>query len=338
MEDFALLKKENIIRTGLNATEFEALCLQTFQFQYRNNSLYQNWVKQLNVHPESIQRLTEIPFLPIEFFKAHKVLSTPETPQTLRFTSSATTSQQPASHYVTDASLYELSFSKGFQHFYGAVTDYVILALLPNYLQRSGSSLVYMCDWLIRASGSDYSGFYLDDYQRLLQTITELKKGKRKILLIGVSYALLDLCEHQPDFGDSVIVMETGGMKGRRKEMLKPELHAALKKGLGVSEIHSEYGMTELLSQAYSLGDGVFHPAPWMRFLVRETDDPLSLKSDGRTGGINVIDLANLNSCSFIATKDLGRLHTNGAIELMGRFQDSDVRGCNLMIESIRED
>ena len=335
MNDFSLLKKENIIKTGLSPLEFEALSLGTFQFQYQNNTVYRDWVKQLHIRPENVSQITEIPFLPIEFFKSQKVLSSAAQTQTIQFTSSSTSSQQPASHFVNDPSLYELSFKKGFQHFYGEVSDYVLLALLPNYLQRSGSSLVYMCDQLIRNSGSEQSGFYLNDYERLLQTIAELKKNSRKkILLIGVSYALLDLCELKPGFGDGVTVMETGGMKGRRSEMLKPELHAFLKSGLGVPEIHSEYGMTELLSQAYSQGDGLFRSPSWMKFFIRETDDPLSLKTDGRTGGINVIDLANLHSCSFIATKDLGRLHPDGALELMGRFTDSDVRGCNLMVET----
>lgn len=329
-----LLKNENIFTNGFNAANFKALCLQTFQRQYSQNVVYKNWVDALGVKPEAVQEIEAIPFLPIEFFKQFEVVSGAKTEQTMRFTSSGTTGQTPSQHLVTDISLYETSFTKGFDFFYGDITEYALLALLPNYLQRGGSSLVYMCEQLIKSTACAESGFYLDNYGALLSTIEKLKSSNKKILLIGVSYALLDLCKHRPNFGERVIVMETGGMKGTRKEMLKPELHAVLKEGLGVNQIHSEYGMTELLSQAYSLGDGLFSLPPWMHFLIRETDDPLTIKNDGRTGGINIIDLANQNSCSFIATQDLGRAHPNRQFELMGRFDDSDVRGCNLMLEN----
>jgi phenylacetate-coenzyme A ligase PaaK-like adenylate-forming protein len=308
--------------------------LATFQFQYANNRVYQQWLQHLKRDHKQIKQIEDIPFLPIELFKSREIVASAIHAQSIRFTSSTTTSQIPSTHIVNDVRYYEESFRLGFQMFYGDVKDYAILALLPNYLQRGGSSLVYMCDRLIKDSKCEASGFYLDDTRALLENIFQLKQQGKKILLIGVSYALLDLCELSPELGDEVIVMETGGMKGRRKELLKPELHAALKEGLGVSSIHSEYGMTELLSQAYSQGDGLFRSPPWMQFLIRETADPLSLKSEGRTGGINVIDLANQLSCSFIATKDLGRLHDATTLELMGRFNDSDVRGCNLMIEN----
>jgi phenylacetate-coenzyme A ligase PaaK-like adenylate-forming protein len=329
-----VLKNENIFRSSLSPREFEDLCLATFQFQYANNRVYQQWLQHLKRDHKQIKQIEDIPFLPIELFKSREIVASAIHAQSIRFTSSTTTSQIPSTHIVNDVRYYEESFRLGFQMFYGDVKDYAILALLPNYLQRGGSSLVYMCDRLIKDSKCEASGFYLDDTRALLENIFQLKQQGKKILLIGVSYALLDLCELSPELGDEVIVMETGGMKGRRKELLKPELHAALKEGLGVSSIHSEYGMTELLSQAYSQGDGLFRSPPWMQFLIRETADPLSLKSEGRTGGINVIDLANQLSCSFIATKDLGRLHDATTLELMGRFNDSDVRGCNLMIEN----
>lgn len=295
--------------------------------------MYRQWCDLLQVKPGDVNDVHQIPFMPIEFFKHHQVLSAEKGADSIVFTSSATTSQTPSKHVVTDVRVYEKSFLSGFHLFYGLPAEYCFLALLPSYLQRTGSSLVYMCDRLIKESRHPDSGFFLDDIDLLLEKIDRLRETRQKTLLIGVSYALLDLCEKKPRLGDHFIVMETGGMKGRRKEMLKPELHAFLRKGLGVSEIHSEYGMTELLSQAYSHGDGLFEAPPWMRFLTRETDDPLQLRMDSRTGGLNVIDLANYNSCSFIATKDLARLHPGGKIELMGRYDDSDVRGCNLMIE-----
>lgn len=330
----SLLKNENIFRSEYSTQWFEALCLATFKRQYQQNSIYRQWVNGLSVNLDNIKHIEQIPFLPIELFKHHAVVTGAVSADALRFTSSGTTGQQVSTHLVNDVSLYVQSFETGFKLFYGDIKQYAVLALLPNYLQRGGSSLVYMCDRLIKNSNCIESGFYLNEYDKLLSTIKNLKTGSKKILLIGVSYALLDLCALQPNFGERVIVMETGGMKGTRKEMTKPELHAELKKGLGVAEIHSEYGMTELLSQAYSKGDGLFSLPPWMGFFIRETDDPLTLKTDGRTGGINIIDLANQNSCSFIATQDLGRAHSNRRLELLGRFDNSDVRGCNLMVEN----
>jgi hypothetical protein len=314
--------------------EFIELALDTFNFQYEQNTVYKQWCSLLNKGPANVKGIEEIPFLPISFFKEHKIVSGKEVKEQTVFTSSSTTSQIPSKHYVKDITLYEKSFIKGFELFYGPLKNYCILALLPGYLERTGSSLVYMCDRFIKDSRNPLSGFFLRDHDTLVKNINKLKTQKQKTLLIGVSYALLDLAEKKIELDDNFIVMETGGMKGTRKEMLKPELHSILKKGFGVKSIHSEYGMTELLSQAYSKGDGKFTTPPWMRFLTREVTDPLSIRKDYKTGGINVIDLANLYSCSFIATQDLGRLDANGHLELMGRYDNSDIRGCNLMLET----
>lgn len=330
-----MLKKENIFRRYQDESDFLATALELFRYQYTHNAVYRNWTDALGVRPDTVNTLDRIPFLPIEFFKSQQIVSSPVTENSVRFTSSSTTSQIPAAHWVNDVSWYEESFLQTFRQFYGAPEDYCVLALLPNYLQRGGSSLVYMCSELIRRSKHPLSGFFLDDVAGLISAIQELNHSKQKVLLIGVSYALIDLSETGVKPGDNFVVMETGGMKGRRKELLKPELHTLLRQGFGIKAVHSEYGMTELLSQAYSTGDGNFRFPPWMRVMVRETGDPLSLRHDARTGGINVIDFANINSCCFIATKDLGRLHADGSLELMGRYDNSDVRGCNLMLEAL---
>jgi phenylacetate-coenzyme A ligase PaaK-like adenylate-forming protein len=313
-------------------SEFTELALEIFRFQYLNNAVYHEWTNLLKVNVNDVKLLSQIPFLPIEFFKKNKIVSIPDNESTIIFTSSSTTSQIPSQHYVTDISVYEKSFTKAFELFYGQPGELCILALLPNYLQRGGSSLVYMCDKLIKNSRHPLGGFFLDNLNELISVIEKLKKERQKTLLIGVSYALLDLADTHIKLSDSFIVMETGGMKGTRKELLKQELHLQLCKGFGIDKIHSEYGMTELLSQAYSMGDGKFSSPPWMKFLIREVTDPLNIRSDRKTGGINVIDLANLNSCSFIATSDLGKLDAENRLELMGRYDNSDVRGCNLML------
>lgn len=315
-----------------NDQEFNNLTLSVFKFQYYNNGVYKAFADSLGTVPENIQHYSQIPFLPVEFFKSRDVICNAKVNDFIVFTSSSTTSQTPSRHLVSDITLYEKSFVKGFEKFYGRPSDYVILALLPNYLEREGSSLVYMFAKLIKLSNQQESGFFLDDYDKLISILERLKIEGRKTLLIGVTYALLDLAEKGLKLNDNFSVMETGGMKGKREELLKEELHLLLKQKLGVSAIHSEYGMTELLSQAYSKGDGIFECPPWMKVLIRDIDDPLSYLSENKTGGINVIDLANLNSCSFIATKDLGRLKGNGRFELMGRFDNSDIRGCNLMV------
>jgi phenylacetate-coenzyme A ligase PaaK-like adenylate-forming protein len=312
---------------------FENLALEIFKLQYNHNTIYKRFVDALGVSVVDITSLTKIPFLPIEFFKTQQVvteLAQPNKP--LIFTSSGTTQTGTSSHHVTDVTLYEKSFTKCFDLFFGKPSDYCILALLPSYLERTGSSLVYMSQKLIDDSHHSKSGFYLDNYDDLIKTIEQLKQQKQKTLLLGVSYALLDLADKNISLSDNFIVMETGGMKGRRKEMLKEELHAVLKEKLNLETITSEYGMTELLSQAYSLQNGLFQNPPWMRVLTRDTNDPFSFTSPNKTGGINVIDLANINSCSFIATQDLGKIHPNNTFELMGRFDNSDIRGCNLLI------
>lgn len=327
-----MLKNENKIFDISSEQRFLELSLEIFHFQYENNQVYKQWTDLLKIDPQQVSQLDQLPFLPIEFFKKFEVVSSPVNIDTVRFTSSSTTSQVPSTHYVNKISLYEESFLRAFELFYGKPREYCILALLPNYLQRGGSSLVYMCKDLIERSGHPFSGFFLDDINDLHAKINELNNTNQKVLLIGVSYALMDLCDRGVELGTNFTVMETGGMKGTRKELLKPELHAYLESGFKIDNIQSEYGMTELLSQAYSKKNGLFEAPPWMHFLTREVDDPLKIRTDHKTGGINVIDLANIYSCSFIATKDLGRINENNFLELMGRYDNSDVRGCNLMM------
>ncbi|MEN8186114.1 MAG: acyl transferase [Bacteroidota bacterium] len=311
--------------------EFEKVALQIFQFQAKNNAVYREFLSYLNVKSQSITSISNIPFLPIQFFKTHQILSVNNTIEKT-FLSSGTTGMVQSKHYVTDLSLYMKSFTKGFEGFYEKIEDLTVFALLPGYLEREGSSLVYMVDDFIRKSKSEKSGFYLEDLDKLAGTLKESDKNGEKILLIGVSFALLDLIENHQFSLKNTIVMETGGMKGRRKELIREELHQILSKGFGVQNIHSEYGMTELLSQAYSKGKGVFQTPPWMKVMVRDTEDALSILSHQKTGGINVIDLANINSCSFIATQDLGKTYEDGTFEILGRFDNSDIRGCNLMV------
>ena len=328
---FASMINTDAIFSISSETEFNTLALGVFKFQFENNAVYRSFCDLLYKHPSDIKRIEEIPFLPIQFFKSHKVLNSQSQIEDT-FSSSGTTGSITSKHYVTDLSIYEQSFRQGFREFYGNINDYVILALLPNYLERKGSSLIYMVNDMIEHSQHAESGFYLDNITELKETLIALDQRGKKIMLIGVSFALLDLVElHQFNLKNT-IVMETGGMKGRRKELVREELHTILKSGFGVSKIHSEYGMTELLSQAYSLGDGIFKHPKWMRILTRDPEDALTLQNTKKTGGINVIDLANINSCSFIATQDLGRVHDNATFEIIGRFDSSDIRGCNLMV------
>lgn len=312
-------------------TEFEDIALQVFKFQFENNRVYRSFCDLLYKHPSEVASVKDIPFLPIQFFKSHPIISSKALIKTT-FTSSGTTGHATSKHYVTDLSIYNDSFTKGFQKFYGPIEDYVILALLPSYLERDGSSLIYMVDAMIQQSNHPENGFYLNNLSDLKNRLTTLDQQGKKVLLIGVSFALLDLVEQHQFNLKNTIVMETGGMKGRRKELIRTELHDILKKGFGVNAIHSEYGMTELLSQAYSKGQGIFKCPPWMQVLTRDTEDALSMQPFGKAGGINVIDLANINSCSFIATQDLGRVYLDGAFEIIGRFDHSDIRGCNLMV------
>jgi phenylacetate-coenzyme A ligase PaaK-like adenylate-forming protein len=310
--------------------EFNSLALEIFRYQYQGNQTYHTFCKHLGVLPEHVRSIAEIPFLPIQFFKSHQII-TGEITAEIIFTSSGTTGQLPSKHHVANTDLYRTSFLKTFELYYGSPKDYCILALLPSYLEREGSSLVYMVDELIRRSGHPESGFYLHELENLAQRLRKLDSGGTKVLLIGVSFALLDLVQEYSFSLKNTIVMETGGMKGRKKEMIREELHAILKNGFGVSHIHSEYGMTELLSQAYSTGNGRFECPPWMRVLIRDPEDPLTLLPEGKSGGVNILDLANLHSCSFIATQDLGKLHPGKNFEILGRFDHSDLRGCNLL-------
>jgi phenylacetate-coenzyme A ligase PaaK-like adenylate-forming protein len=311
--------------------QFEKIALKVFRFQYENNLVYQEFCDLLKTDVQKVKSLQQIPFLPIQFFKSHQVVSNTNEIQAT-FTSSGTTGMITSKHLVTDTSIYEESYQKGFSEFYGNIEDYVVLALLPSYLEREGSSLIYMVEDLIKLSNHSDSGFYLHNHDELIKKLIELDESGQNVILIGVTYALLDLIEKQQFQLQNTIIMETGGMKGKRKEMIREELHEQLCDGFGVSMIHSEYGMTELLSQAYSLGNGVFECPSWMQILIRDTEDALSYIPQGKTGGLNVIDLANINSCSFIATQDLGKKNPNNSFEVLGRFDNSDIRGCNLMV------
>ncbi len=311
--------------------QFEKAALKVFRFQYENNLVYREFCNFLKTDVQKVKSLEQIPFLPIQFFKSHKVI-TDENPIQITFTSSGTTGMVTSNHFISEVSLYEESYRKGFAQFYGNIEDYVILALLPSYLEREGSSLIYMVEDLIQMTNNPESGFYLHNHEELIEKLTRLDHSGHNVILIGVTYALLDLIEKHPFRLQNTIIMETGGMKGQRKEMIREELHEQLCQGFGVTAIHSEYGMTELLSQAYSLGNGVFECPSWMQILIRDTEDALTYVADGKTGGLNVIDLANINSCSFIATQDLGKKNPNNSFEVLGRFDNSDIRGCNLMV------
>jgi phenylacetate-coenzyme A ligase PaaK-like adenylate-forming protein len=314
-----------------NSQEFDSIALEVFNYQYRNNKVYHQFCDFLSVVASQVKNIEDIPFLPIEFFRTKQVVSTTKTPSVV-FNSSGTTASKLSKHYVAEISLYQQSFRKGFELFYGNVKEYCILALLPSYLEREGSSLVYMVNDLIQLSDHPESGFYLEDRNVLAEKIRRLDSQGVTILLIGVSFALLDMAEATSFQLKNTLIMETGGMKGRRKELIREELHDKIKMGFGITTVHSEYGMTELLSQAYSKGDGVFYTPPWMKVMVRDTEDPLSWHPDGRSGGINIIDLANFYSCSFLATQDLGKIREDGGFEILGRFDHADVRGCNLMV------
>jgi phenylacetate-coenzyme A ligase PaaK-like adenylate-forming protein len=314
-----------------NEKEFKEICLEVFSFQYAKNDVYREFCDLLQRKPGNISEIEEIPFLPIEFFKKRLVVCGEQPPE-ITFTSSGTSGSQTSQHPVTNLKVYEDSFLNAFEAFYGKPEEMVILALLPSYLERKGSSLIYMADSLIKKSKHPESGFYLNNLKELQQKLKALDKSGKKILLLGVSFALLDLVENYDFELKNTTIMETGGMKGRRKEMIREELHQILTKGFGVKKIHSEYGMTELLSQGYSKGRGIFECPPWMRLLIRDPEDPLSLLPTGKTGGINVIDLANINSCSFIATQDLGKKIAVKQFKVLGRFDNSDIRGCNLLV------
>ena len=309
---------------------FEQIAFEVFQFQYINNSIYKSYCDLLKKTPSNIGDISGIPFLPISFFKSHSVMCTKKYDKV--FHSSGTTNENLSKHYVSDIHIYEQSFLKNFIDNYGDPKDYVILGLLPNYMENKNSSLIYMVNNLIKLSESNDSGFFLKEYDFIIEKMKSLSKENKKIILMGVSYALLDLSESKNLNFENTIIIETGGMKGRRREMIKKELHETLKERTGLKKIHSEYGMTELLSQAYSKGDGIFSCPNWMRVFIRDINDPNFLYSNNKSGGINIIDLANINSCSFIATEDMGSLHENGNFEIMGRIDHSDTRGCNLLV------
>jgi phenylacetate-coenzyme A ligase PaaK-like adenylate-forming protein len=315
-----------------NEQEFEKVALSIFHYQVENCFVYRDYISNLGVDPAKILKVDQIPFLPIAFFKSHQVLSDHVNELEITFSSSGTTGMATSKHLVTDVSIYEQSFRQAFEIFYGPASEICILALLPSYLERDGSSLIYMIDALIKDSGHPDSGYFLHNHDELNEKLQRLQNADQKTILIGVTYALLDFTDkYQLNFPE-LIVMETGGMKGKRKEMVREELHDILTSGFGVKDIHSEYGMTELLSQGYSKGEGIFDCPPWMKIVLRDTNDPLSAVEGQKTGGINVIDLANINSCSFIATQDLGRVYPDGTFEVLGRFDNSDIRGCNLLI------
>lgn len=306
------------------------MALTLFRHQAKHNRIYAKFVELLGVCPDDVTDIKDIPFLPVEAFKNHQVITGKFNAECV-FTSSGTTGSATSRHFVRDLKLYQSVFTQGFERVYGSLSDYCVLALLPSYLERSGSSLVAMAQGFMDMSKHPKSGFYLNELQELSIILNILTKTGQRVLLLGVTYALLDLAEAFPQPLSNAIIMETGGMKGRRKEMVREDVHKILQGGFQVDEIHSEYGMTELLSQAYSQGKGVFHCPPWMRVMVREHDDPLHYTL-GKTGGINVIDLANMDSCAFIATSDLGRVYDDGSFEVLGRFDYSDVRGCNLLM------
>jgi len=314
-----------------NDQQFADCALQTFRFQAQNCAVYREFITNMKVDIDAVDGVEKIPFLPISFFKSHEVLSSTSKVQVV-FTSSGTTGMINSRHLVTDVSWYQESFRRAFDLFYGDIRNYCILALLPSYLEREGSSLIYMAVDLVKRSENPDSGFYLYNYDDLFTQLQKQQQVKKPTLLVGVTFALLDFVEQYTIDFPELVVMETGGMKGRRKEMIREELHQTLCKGFGVSAIHSEYGMTELLSQAYSNGNGIFNCPPWMKIISRDTNDPVTILENDKTGGINVIDLANVNSCSFIATQDLGRVYKDGSFEVLGRFDNSDIRGCNLLI------
>lgn len=309
--------------------DFESMAVKIFKYQFDNNKIYRSFCDLIDKNPSDITNSNQIPFLPIKFFKSHTVLSSNQSIEK-KFISSGTTNTNLSTHYITDLKLYESSFENSFKYFFGDIKEFTILALLPSYLENKNSSLIYMADKLIKKTNRKNSGFYLDNYIELKDKLIELKK--EKVILIGVTFALLNLIEKFNFKLPNLTIVETGGMKGRRKEMIRNELHTKLINGFGTDLICSEYGMTELLSQAYSTNNGIFQCPPWMKIHIREPQDALSFKKNGITGGVNVIDLANINSCSFIATEDLGKKNNENNFEILGRFDNSDIRGCNLLV------
>lgn len=322
---------EQLFKINNNA-KFERLALQIFRYQVAHNKIYRSYTKALKIDIENISGINEIPFLPIQLFKNHEVMCGEFVPEMV-FESSGTSGLNTSKHIISDLSIYQNSFIKSFNTFYGDIGKYCILGLLPSYLERNNSSLVYMVNELIKRSNFPQSGFYRNNYEALISVINSEKLNDQHIILIGVTYALLDIVENYQLNNPNLIVMETGGMKGKRRELTREELHQKLKKGFNAKSIHSEYGMTEILSQAYSQRDGIFFTPNWMQILIRDINDPFCIVEKGVSGGINIIDLANINSCSFIMTQDLGRQNNDGSFEVLGRFDSSDIRGCNLLVD-----
>ncbi|MDQ0477417.1 acyl transferase [Chryseobacterium sp. MDT2-18] len=333
------------------ATDFKQKCLETFHYQYQNIEVYRKFVDYLNIKPDDIQEIEKIPFLPIEMFKNHTILDRNKNTD-LFFQSSGTTQMNLSKHWIADENLYQESIEKSFGQFIGKPEDYIFLGLLPSYLEKQNSSLIYMVDFLMKKSGKLENGYFLYNHEDLFELLNQLSKENKKVILFGVSFALLDFLDfaqtnhHTINSSDQLIIIETGGMKGRKEEMTKDELLNIFHKGFGTDKIYSEYSMTELLSQAYSLGQNIYESPNWMRILIRNTEDPFSYVEDGRNGVINIIDLANRHSCSFIATQDLGRIETNSEInsvknddaiisnrfQVLGRIDHSDIRGCSLLV------
>ena len=314
----------------ISPIQFKQHALELFKYQYQNNTVYRSYCDLINNAYSEVTEVHEIPFLPIQFFKSHTVSCVSKAPDKI-FLSSKTSGQIASRHFVNDLKIYHKSFEKGFNEFYGSIEDYAILALLPSYLERENSSLVYMANQLIHQSKHPLSGFYLDEWDQLINTLQTLEKEGQKTILLGVTFALLTLIEKKKLNLNNTIIMETGGMKGMRKELVREELHSLFKKGFGVKNIHSEYGMTELMSQAYSKENGLYNCPPWMKVLIRSTDDPFEIIQEEKTGALNIIDLANVESCAFIATQDLGKTHKDGSFEVLGRFDTAEIRGCNLI-------
>jgi hypothetical protein len=328
---------------GVDESAFEPMALEIFRYQYENSTIYRLYVDTLGIDHKLVKYLHQVPFLPIRFFKSHHVVSGNFQAETV-FESSGTTQTIASRHYIKDLNIYRKSFTGGFEQFYGSINNWCVIGLLPSYLERNHSSLVVMVNEMIKKSNHPKSGFYLYEFDKLAKVLQELEQQKQPVLLVGVTFALLDFAAAHPMPLKETVIMETGGMKGRKRELTRAEVHEALREAFGIEKIHAEYGMTEMLSQAYSKGNGIFHCQPWMRIAVREEDDPLKVimpwminETKGNvTGVINVIDLANIHSCSFIATDDMGRLYNNGAFEVLGRVDNSDMRGCSLMmLESV---
>lgn len=315
-----------------SSQEFEKYSIEIFNYQFEKNTIYREFCRLTGKNPSNIRSSFEIPFLPIQFFKTHKIISSNQ-PIKKTFYSSGSTKNNLSKHHIIDLKLYEDCFFKIFMDFYGSPSQYNIIALLPTYLENKNSSLIYMVNKLIEKSENKHSGFYLDNYKELKEKLLYLEEGDKKTILFGVSYALLNLIDFHKFKLKKTIIIETGGMKGKRKELIKSELHQMLKIGFGVKNINSEYGMTELISQAYSIHNEKFKSPPWMKIYIRESEDPMNIKTNNKSGGINIIDLANYNSCSFIATDDLGKLDKDGNFEILGRLDNSDQRGCNLLID-----